>query len=144
MELYARLQNKAFAHAYGQVQGLTNTLSSASGTGTFRDSDGRLRNADGTFAYDGGPERAPGGTHGNTAGSQDAVLYELYDAKGNFLKHGISQDPARRYTQAELNGGYLVEVGRGPRSEMLKLERELVETNPGPLNREPWAGKGKE
>ena len=77
------------------------------------------------------------------AGSQEAVLYERYDAEGNFLKHGISQDPASRYTQAEVNGGYLIETKRGPRSEILKIERDLVETNPGPLNREPWAGKRK-
>lgn len=110
----------------------------------FRDSAGRLRNADGTFAFDGGPKRVTGGTHGNTAGSQEAVLYERYDADGNFLKHGISQDPAKRYTKPELNGGQLVETQRGSRSEMLKVERDLVETSPDPLNKEPWAGKRKQ
>lgn len=30
---------------------------------------------------------------------------------------------------------------RGERDEMLKIERELVETLPGPENFEPWAGK---
>ena len=64
--------------------------------GTFRDANGRLRNSDGTFAYDGGRKRSTGGTHGNTAGDQPATLYERYDADGNFLKHGISQDPSRR------------------------------------------------
>ena len=109
--------------------------------GTFRSADGRLRNADGTFAPDGGSARKPAsGTHGNTAGDQPATLYERYDADGNFLKHGISQDPSKRYTQAELDGGYLVEIETGPRSEILKKERALVETNPGPLNKEPWAG----
>lgn len=108
--------------------------------GTFRDANGRLRNADGTFAPDGGPSRASGGTHGNTAGDQPATLYERYDADGNFQKHGVSQDPSRRYTQKELDGGYLIETQAGPRREILQIERDLVETNPGPLNREPWAG----
>jgi RHS repeat-associated protein len=112
--------------------------------GTYRDSAGRLRNADGTYAFDGGPKsRTTGSTHGNTAGDQPATLYERYDAEGNFLKHGISQDPSRRYTQAELDGGYLIRTQTGPRREMLRIERELVETNPGPLNREPWAGRRK-
>jgi RHS repeat-associated protein len=111
---------------------------------TTRDANGRLRNADGTFAYDGG-RKAPtqGGTHGNTAGDQPATLYERYDAEGNFQKHGISQDPSKRYTQKELDGGYVVETQTGPRREMLKVERDVVETNPGPLNREPWAGSRK-
>ena len=67
-------------------------------------------------------------------------LYERYDADGNFLKHGVTQDMQTRYSKAELAGGELVETARGPRWEMLKLERELVETRPGPLNREPWRG----
>jgi hypothetical protein len=33
---------------------------------------------------------------------------------------------------------------RGPRKEMLKKERDLVETQPGPKNKEPWAGKRKD
>jgi hypothetical protein len=117
--------------------------STLSAKGPARDAAGRLRNADGTFAPDGGRARAPGGAHGNTAGDQPATLYERYDADGNFLKHGISQDPARRYTQAELDGGYLIPKQIGPRSEILKIERDLVETNPGPLNKEPWAGRRK-
>ena len=32
---------------------------------------------------------------------------------------------------------------RGPRKEMLAKERQKVETNPGPKNREPWAGKNR-
>ena len=87
----------------------------------------------------------PAKPHGNTVGDQPATLYERYDADGNFLKHGISQNPGTRYTQKELNGGYLIETQTGPRKEILEIERDLVETNPGPLNQEPWAGirKGK-
>lgn len=44
----------------------------------------------------------------NTAGDQPATLYELYDDDGNFLKHGISQNPSTRYTQKELDGGVLI------------------------------------
>jgi len=113
-------------------------------TGQFRDAQGKLRNSDGTFAYDGGPKtKTSNSTHGNTAGDQPATLYERYDADGNFLKHGISQDPSKRYTQNELDGGYLIETQTGPRKDILKIERDLVETNPGPLNKEPWAGSRK-
>ncbi len=81
----------------------------------IRDAAGRLRNANGTFAFDGGPKRVVSqGTHGNVAGSQEAALYKRFDAQGNFLKWGISQDPSKRYTKAELNGGYLVENAAWP------------------------------
>ena len=120
--------------------GSSGSSGGANSDGTFRDTNGRLRNADGTFAPDGGSSKISGGSHGNTAGNQPATLYERYDADGNFQKHGISQDPSRRYSQKELDGGYLIETQTGPRSEILKIERQLVETNPGPLNREPWAG----
>jgi hypothetical protein len=43
-----------------------------------------------------------------------------------------------------LNGGEAKVVERGPRKEMLKKERQKVETNPGPKNKEPWAGKKKD
>jgi Pretoxin HINT domain len=82
----------------------------------------------------------PPKVHGNTAGEQLAYLYERYDADGNFLKYGITQNLKTRYTRKQLNGGWLEEVTSGPRSEMLKMERDLVERTPGPLNREPWAG----
>lgn len=113
--------------------------------GQFRDANGRLRNSDGTFAYDGGSKiLLSESAHGNTAGFQPATLYERYDADGNFLKYGISQNPSTRYTQKELAGGFLIETKTGPRKEILKTERDLVETNPGPLNKEPWAGKRSE
>ena len=109
--------------------------------GSFRDGDGRLRSANGTFAPDGGRKRATGrGTHGSTAGAQPATLYARYDADGQLLKWGVSQQPDARYSDAELAGGFLREVADGTRREMLDFERALAETNPGPLNREPWAG----
>ena len=41
----------------------------------------------------------------------------------------------------ELKGGHLVETQIGPRKEILKTERDLVERLPGPQHRERWAGK---
>jgi RHS repeat-associated protein len=81
--------------------------------------------------------------HGNTAGNQPAELYEKYDKDGNFEKHGVSQDASKRYSSKEVDGGNVQVVDRGPRREMLDKERERVETNPGPKNRERWAGKRK-
>lgn len=70
-------------------------------------------------------------------------IYEKYDKEGNFLKHGITkyEDPAKRYTAKQIGGGTVVRTDRGPRSEMIKKERDLVERSPGPDNLEPWAGK---
>lgn len=82
--------------------------------------------------------------HGNTAGDQPAELYEKHDANGNFEKHGVSQDASKRYSKKEVNGGTVKVTERGPRKEMLKRERQKVETNPGPKNKEPWAGKKKD
>ena len=79
-------------------------------------------------------------THGNTAGDQLAFLYQRFDSQGNFLKWGITQDLATRYSVGTLDGGFLIQYSSGPRRQMLLLERELVETQPGPLNFEPWAG----
>src|SRR3974390_1101596 len=78
--------------------------------------------------------------HGNTAGSQLAWLYAKMDQNGHFLKWGVSVDWQTRYSGPELNGGRLVPVGRGPRDEILWIERALVEKYPGPENKEPWAG----
>jgi hypothetical protein len=35
----------------------------------------------------------------------------------------------------------ILQVNSGSRFDMLRLERQLIETQPGPLNLEPWAGK---
>lgn len=78
--------------------------------------------------------------HGNTAGSQWVYLYACYNAQGNFLKWGVTGDMAKRYSKKELAGGRLTEVMAGPRWRMLQEERNLMETQPGPLNRERWAG----
>jgi hypothetical protein len=79
--------------------------------------------------------------HGNTAGDQEAILYKRVDKDGNLVKHGITQDMDKRYSKKELGSDKLIEVERGPRKEVLKKERDLVETNPGPKNKEKWAGR---
>jgi uncharacterized protein RhaS with RHS repeats len=79
--------------------------------------------------------------HGNTAGSQLAYLYALFSNTDGFLKWGVSQDPWSRYTQTFLDDKRIEIVTTGERINILKIERTLSETDPGPLNREPWAGK---
>lgn len=81
-------------------------------------------------------------THGNaTIGGHHATLYGLYEQSGRFLKWGVSQDLSSRYPGAFLEGKVIRPVRAGPRSQMLLLERLLEETQPGPWNRTPWAGK---
>jgi hypothetical protein len=71
----------------------------------------------------------------------------LVDGFDNFLKWGISQNPAGRYSGTFLgglggSGGRVIPITSGPRSDILDLERLLCEYAPGPLNNEPWAGSG--
>jgi hypothetical protein len=106
--------------------------------------NGALRNAStGRFAPN--PARAAptpsSGTHGNSlASAATTYLYRLEDAAGNYLKTGITSDPAGRYTQGFLADKSMTILTSGSRSEMANLERFIVERDPGPLNREPWAG----
>ncbi len=80
--------------------------------------------------------------HGNAANSpRTAYLYGLYDkATNQLLKWGISQKPATRYSRAFMEDKVIRPIMSGSRSLMLQQERSLVETQPGPLNFEPWAG----
>jgi hypothetical protein len=73
--------------------------------------------------------------------SKTAHLYRLEDLPGNFLKWGVTQDMSLRYSRSYLGDKRLIEVGSGHRAHMLRLERQLVETQPGPLNLEPWRGR---
>ncbi|HVF06497.1 MAG TPA: fibronectin type III domain-containing protein [Frankiaceae bacterium] len=80
--------------------------------------------------------------HGNSANTpRTTYLYRLEDADGNYLKTGVSINPNRRYTRAYMMDKRMRILQRGPRREMLNLERFIVERDPGPLNRERWAGK---
>jgi RHS repeat-associated protein len=84
--------------------------------------------------------------HANKVDGRPATLYEKYSKDGEFLKHGVTkhENPVKRYTAKEIDGGTVVRTDRGPRSEMIKKERDLVERSPGPQNRESWAGKRME
>ena len=103
------------------------------------------RKKNGQFAKKPGPKPRPSG-HGNSRSStKPSVLYAMHDEDGNFQKWGITQesDPYKRYGNSLPEGNTLEIVDKGNRTSMLDLERELTETNPGPLNKEPWAGKRK-
>jgi hypothetical protein len=78
--------------------------------------------------------------HGNTAGNQLAWLYRLESTDSGFLKWGISGDPFTRYTGPFMRDKIITPIQQAPRWEILRIERDLVETQPGPLNREPWRG----
>jgi len=80
--------------------------------------------------------------HGNSAASTaTSYLYRLTDGEtGDLLKWGISKNPGSRYTQGFLEDKSMQLMTAGTRREMLDLERFIVERDPGPLNREPWAG----
>jgi RHS repeat-associated protein len=81
--------------------------------------------------------------HGNSASSPaTSYLYRLEDAAtGDYLKTGISKNPLSRYSQTFMRGKRMRIVQKGSRREMLNLERFIVERDPGPLNRERWAGQ---
>lgn len=82
--------------------------------------------------------------HGNSIlSTRPTTLYELYTDEGQFLKWGISQDMNTRYSGAFMADKRIFEHATGKRGDILRLEREMVETRPGPLNLEPWAGKRK-
>ena len=79
--------------------------------------------------------------HGNSANSpRAAYLYRLEGNNGQFLKWGITQNIASRYSKAFMADKVMIPWASGARSDMLPMERRLVETQPGPLNFEPWAG----
>jgi RHS repeat-associated protein len=79
--------------------------------------------------------------HGNSAQSvRTSYVYQLRDVNGNPLKWGITQNMAKRYPKAFLADKVMMRIASGTRRDMLDLERDLVETQPGPRNHEPWAG----
>jgi hypothetical protein len=79
--------------------------------------------------------------HGNSLASQaTTTLYRLNDADGNLLKWGITNNTRGRYSQAFMQDKRMVEIARGSRVQMARMERILTERVGGPLNLEPWAG----
>ncbi len=82
--------------------------------------------------------------HGNSLSSDaEKFLYKKFDKDGNFLKWGKTQDLNTRYSNEQLRGGWLEEMDSGNAKEIHAKERNMVETDPGPENKEPWAGKRK-
>jgi RHS repeat-associated protein len=74
-------------------------------------------------------------THGNSKLSpRTAYLYRLVDAKGNFLKWGVTQDLQKRYPRWYMTDKQILEVANGSRFDMLQLERYLIQLAPGPWN----------
>jgi len=87
------------------------------------------------------PPSAAGRVHGNSLSSpRTAYLYRLEDADGNLLKWGVTQDFGKRYAKSFSEGKKLKKVASGARADIIRKERGLVETQPGPLNFERWAG----
>ncbi|WP_141719889.1 hypothetical protein [Domibacillus iocasae] len=76
--------------------------------------------------------------HGNRSNYNPATLYKKVDEHGNLLKWEITKhkDPTKRYTKKQIGKGRVIALKRGPRKTILKMERRLVETRPGPHNRE--------
>jgi RHS repeat-associated protein len=82
--------------------------------------------------------------HGNTLNDVATTIYKQVDVNGDFLKYGVAKDHNKRYSLDTLDGGRLLPSSRQiPRTRAIKIERFLTERNPGPLNKEPWAGKRK-
>jgi hypothetical protein len=112
-----------------------------------QDSIGRwwgLRGDSGQMRPIGSITPGPLSIHGNSAfGLKPAYLYRLEDANnGSHLKWGVTGNPRGRYSLGFLKGKIMNIEDQGPRSLMLKIEREMTENDPGLLNREPWAGMG--
>lgn len=75
----------------------------------------------------------------DVSSSDVTYLYQKVGPNGEHLKFGITDNPATRYTAAQLNGGGLRILDQGPRSDMLSLERQLHETLPlGPEERQAF------
>lgn len=81
--------------------------------------------------------------HGNTLNNEPTTIYKKVDGNDNILKYGISNNPRTRYTKMEVGDGDVIPIGKQPRNKAAEIERNLVERNPGPENKEPWAGKRK-
>jgi hypothetical protein len=122
--------------------------------GPSKDAAGRWRNPDGTFAPAPAPAPAaapattPAPTHGNARMSpKPAFLYRLWQTDPetgeatDFLKWGITDNPSERYSGPFMRDKVMTIEGSGPRDSLLGTERSMVEVSPGPLNKEPWAGK---
>jgi RHS repeat-associated protein len=85
--------------------------------------------------------------HGNSKASDKlTTLYKLETTEGQYLKTGVTSKvvPEKRYSNKFMEDKRMFGIDKGTRFDMLQEERKIVETNPGPLNREPWAGKRRD
>lgn len=81
----------------------------------------------GQFAPDRVPEAPSSGVHGNSRNSEATTsLYQLYDADGNYLKTGVTANPAGRYSGTFMEDKFMDVINTGSRSNMLDLERRIV------------------
>lgn len=81
---------------------------------------------------------------GNSRSSpRTTYLYELQTKTGEFLKYGISVNPSIRYSATFMKDKVIDRITSGTRADMMALEKQMVISNPGPLNREPWAVKAR-
>ncbi|HEY0959731.1 MAG TPA: LysM peptidoglycan-binding domain-containing protein [Novosphingobium sp.] len=84
------------------------------------------------------------GVHGNSRLSgRTTYLYELQTKDGQFLKYGISVNPDTRYSNSFMKDKDIFRITSGTRADMMAIERQMVISNPGPLNKEPWAIKAR-
>jgi hypothetical protein len=132
-------------HTFYALAGNTPILVHNCGEDLVEGYNGALRDsASGQFAKN--PATTPrvgSSTHGNSRASTAVTsLYRRIGADGGFKKWGITSSLRGRYSSTELGSDQLIEMTRGGRSDMLDLERWLVENDPGPMNLEPWAGTG--
>jgi hypothetical protein len=81
-----------------------------------------------------------GGIQGNSYDSPEtSYLYMLEDKQtGRFLKWGITDDPAGRYSGTLRQTTTMTVVASGRREDMAAVERVLVQTDAGPMNRVRW------
>ena len=85
--------------------------------------------------------------HGNSRNSsKPSYFYQLLDKQGKRLKWGITDNPSRRLTQHRGQHGPDIRMHNltpkgGSRDQLLRVEKNFYERFPGPLNREPTAGK---
>ncbi len=85
--------------------------------------------------------------HGNSLNSPRLTrLYQIVERRGGSevnVKYGVTSraNPLSRYSKSFMEGRQMRILNEGSRRDMLGLERNLVERDPGYLNHEPWAGR---
>ncbi len=99
--------------------------------GQFRDVQGRLRDGNGRYAFDGGSSRASSGSgHGNShATTKPAQGYTLRDKDNDeIVKYGETTMGRARYTQSELDqmNAYMQFEAAGTKKAMHQWQHERI------------------